>query len=125
MDNVEELLRSRKWAKDCLRVNIARPDQIITRGKAGTVNIVLVKSNLLRKDEHELREAIRFIAPERWDEETQVILNHNVPFKRHKDSNKEHSGIIFLGDFTGGALCFDDGAHAEEQCKWHKIDGHQ
>ena len=34
MDKVEELLRSRKWAKDCLRVNIAQPDQIITRGKA-------------------------------------------------------------------------------------------
>ena len=35
MDKVLELLRSRKWAKDCLRVNIAQPDQTITRGKAG------------------------------------------------------------------------------------------
>ena len=43
----------------------------------------------------------------------------------HKDSNKEHSWIIFLGDFTGGALCFDDGTRVEEQYKWHKIDGHQ
>lgn len=125
MDKVEELLRSRKWAKDCLRVNIAQPDQIITRGKAGKVKIALVKSNLLRRDEHELREAIKFIAPEWWDEETQVILNHNVQCKRHKDSNKEHSWIIFLGDFTGGALCFDDGTRIEEQYKWHKIDGHQ
>ena len=125
MDKVEELLRSRKWAKDCLRVNIAQPEQIITRGKSGKVKIALVKSNLLRKDEHELREAIRYIAPEWWDEETQVILNHNVQCKRHKDSNKEHSWIIFLGDFTGGALCFEDGTRVEEQYKWHKIDGHQ
>ena len=122
MDKVEELLRSRKWSKDCLRDNIAQPEQIVTRGK---VKIALVKSNVLRKDEHELREAIRFIAPEWWDEETQVTLNHNVQCKRHKDSNKEHSWIIFLGDFTGGALCFDDGTRIEEQYKWHKIDGHQ
>ena len=105
MDKVEELLRSRKWAKDCLRVNIAQPDQIITCGKEGKMKIALVKSNLLRKDEHELREAIRFIAPERCDEETQVILNHNVQCERHKGSNKEHPWIIFLGEFAGGALC--------------------
>ena len=43
MDKVEELLRSRKWAKDCLRVNIAQPEQIITRGKSGKVKIALVK----------------------------------------------------------------------------------
>ena len=125
MDKVEELLRKRKWAKDCLRVNIAQPDQIITRGTTGKVKSALVKSNLLRKNEHELREAIRFIAPEWWDDETQVILNHNVQCKRHKDSNKEHSWIIFLGDFTGGALCFEDGTRVEEHYRWHKFDGHQ
>ena len=125
MDKVEELLRKRKWAKDCLRVNIAQPDQIITRGTTGKVKIALVKSNLLRKNEHELREAIRFIAPEWWGDETQVILNHNVQCKRHKDSTKEHSWIISLGDLTGGALCFDDGSRFEEQHQWHKFDGHQ
>ncbi|MFN9907875.1 MAG: hypothetical protein ACK56F_17390, partial [bacterium] len=54
-----------------------------------------------------------------------MILNHNVQCKRHKDSNKEHSWIIFLRDFTGSALCFDDGTRIEEQYKWRKIDGHQ
>ena len=29
-----------------------------------------------------------------------------------------------MGDFTGGALCFDDGVRIEEQYKWHKFDGH-
>ena len=125
MDKVEELLRKRRWAPDCLRVNIAQPDQIITRGTSGKVKIAKVRSNLLRKNEHELREAIRVIAPEWWDDETQVILNHNVQCKRHRDSsNKEHSWIIFLGDFTGGALCFDDGTRIEEQYKWHQINGH-
>ena len=32
MDKVEELLRSRKLAKDCLRAYMAQPNQIITRG---------------------------------------------------------------------------------------------
>ena len=78
MDKVEELLRSRRWAPDCLSVNIAQPDQIITRGASGKVKIAKVRSNLLRKNEEELREAIRIIAPEWWDDETQIILNHNV-----------------------------------------------
>ena len=125
MDKVEELLRKRRWAPDCLRVNIAQPDQIITRGTTGKVKIAKVRSNLLRKNEEELREAIKVIAPEWWDDETQVILNHNVQCKRHRDSsNKEHSWIIFLGDFTGGALCFDDGVRIDEQYRWHKINGH-
>ena len=125
MDKVEELLRSRKWANDCLRVNIAQPDQIVTRGASGKFKVAKVRSNLLRKNEEELREAIKVIAPEWWDDETQVILNHNVQCKRHKDSsNMEHSWIIFMGDFTGGALCCDDGARFEEQYKWHKFDGH-
>ena len=117
MDKVEELLRSRKWAKDCLRVKIAQPEQIITRGKVGKVKIALAKSNPLRRDEHEPREAIRFIAPEWWGEETQVIPNRNVQRKRHKDSDKEHSWIIFLGGFTAGALCFADGTRIEEHYK--------
>ena len=35
MDKVEELFLKRKWAKDCLTVNIAQPEQIIIRGKEG------------------------------------------------------------------------------------------
>ena len=124
MDKVEELLDKRKWAKDCLRVNIAEADQIISRGQDGKFKVALLQSNLLGNKEDELRDAIKYIAPEWWgDEETQVILNKNVQCKRHKDKNKEHSWIIWLGDFNGGALCFDDGTRLDEQYKWHKIDG--
>jgi hypothetical protein len=28
----EEMLNKRKWAKDCLSANIAQPEQIISRG---------------------------------------------------------------------------------------------
>ena len=43
--------------------------------------------------------------------------------KKHKDANKEHSWILWLGDFTGGALNFEDGTKLEEKYKWHKING--
>jgi hypothetical protein len=31
--------------------------------------------------------------------------------------------VLFLGDFTGGALLFEDGTRLEEKYKWHKING--
>ena len=31
--------------------------------------------------------------------------------------------FLWLGNFTGGALLFDDGARIEETYKWHKING--
>ena len=36
---------------------------------------------------------------------------------------KGHSWILWLGDFQGGALVFEDGSRIEEKYKWHKIDG--
>ena len=73
MDEIEKMLESRKWAKDCLRINITEPDKIIQRGK---VNISLLQSEVLRKDrEMALREHIKTIAPEWWGDETQVLSN--------------------------------------------------
>ena len=34
-----------------------------------------------------------------------------------------HPWILWLGDFTGGALIFDDGRKVEEKNVWHKIHG--
>ncbi len=38
--------------------------------------------------------------------------------------NKENSWVMWLGDFTGGALNFDEGAEVEGKREWHKIKGH-
>lgn len=123
MDRVEELLVKRRWCKDCLRLNIAQEGQVITRGRSGNFKVALIQSNVLRKNEHELREAIQAIAPEWWGDETQVLVNKNVQCRRHKDRNKEHSWILWLGDYTGGELHFDNGLTLDEKYKWHKIDG--
>jgi hypothetical protein len=123
MDKVEDLLVKRKWKGTCLRLNIAQKDDIITSGKSGNFKVEKVMSSLLPNKEKELKEAIQYIAPEWWVDETQVILSNNVTCKRHKDSNVGHSWIIFLGDFEGGALCFEDGTKLEKPYIWYKIDG--
>ena len=52
-------------------------------------------------------------------------LNRSVEMKRHVDgANFKGSLILLLGDFTGGALCFDDGRRITETGVWHPFDGH-
>ena len=122
MDELTKLMSKRKWIKHSLRTNVAQPDDIHQSGKVKVANIY---SNLLRTREKDpmLYDAIKEIAPEWWGEETQIILNKDLTCKRHRDGNKEHSWILWLGDFTGGALHFEDGAKIEEKYKWHRING--
>ena len=94
MDRVEELLKKRRWTKHCLRANIAKEEDIIRYGKEGTIKVAKVASNVLnnREKEPELYHAIQAIAPEWWDDETQITLNKDVTCQRHRDhANKEHS----------------------------------
>ena len=70
-----------------------------------------------------LYEAIRAIAPEWWDE-TRITLNKDVVAKRHRDGNKGHSWMIWLGDYEGGGeLHFDDGRVISGKEMRHKFEG--
>ena len=122
MDIVEYFMKRRKWRNLCLRTNIVTPDKIELYKKT---KLAHVESNVCTKSTFDnlLREAIREIAPEWWDDETKIILNRNVVCQKHRDGNKGHSWILWLGDFTGGALLFDDGTRIEDKRIWHKIDG--
>ena len=120
LNEIEEMLNKRRWAKDCLRCNIAEPEQIIYRGK---IKVALIQSQVLHEKEAKLWNAIKDIVPEWWGDETQVLLNKNVTCRKHVDGNKSYSYILWLGDFTGGALLFEDGTRLEEKHVWHKIDG--
>ena len=102
MEEKEEMLESRKWAKDCLRVNITEPDKIIQRGK---VKISLIQSELLPKKEVALREAVQACAPEWWGDDTQVLVNKNVQCKKHIDANDGRlcgRGFAFRGRGEAG-----------------------
>mgnify|MGYP007107653590 CR=1 FL=1 len=121
MEIVEFLMARRNWRNMCLRANIVPKEKIEMWKKT---RLALVESNALGKSERLLREAIQLIAPEWWGDETKFTLNRNVQCEKHRDSgNRDHSYVLFLGDFTGGALLFEDGTRIEEKYKWHKIDG--
>ena len=119
MDEVLRLLEARRWDKYCRRTNIATPDLI----EGDTFKRARLQSNKIRPNEHKLLEAIKAIAPE-WHENTEVILNRDVQCKCHRDgANLDHSWILWLGDFDGGALCFDDGRRIEGTNTWHCFSG--
>jgi len=121
MEIVEFLMARRNWRNMCLRANIVPKEKIEMWKKT---RLALVESNALGKSERLLREAIQLTAPEWWGDETKFALNRNVQCEKHRDSgNREHSYVLFLGNFTGGALLFEDGTRIEEKYKWHKIDG--
>jgi hypothetical protein len=57
-------------------------------------------------------------------DESQITLNKDLVCKRHRDhASKKNSGIMRLGDFTGGALNFDDGVKVEGKREWDLITG--
>ena len=124
MEKLLELMSKRKWVKHCLRLNVAQPEDI---KMSGSIKAAKIYSNVLnkREKEPELYDAIKEVAPEWRGDETQITLNKDLVCKRHRDhGNKEHSYILWLGDFTGGALNFDDGTKVEGKEAWHKINGH-
>ena len=124
MDIVEQLMAIRRWQKKCLRSSIVKPEDVVLykKTKLAFVESESPQPKKYRRD-RELAKAIQEIAREWWGEETRICINRNVQCERHKDSNKGHSYILWLGDFTGGALLFDDGTRVEEKYKWHKING--
>ena len=119
---IEELLSKRKWKETCLRTNIVPKSKVI---EYPNFKIALCESNTPQKNERKLKELIAAIAPEWCEGETKITLNRNVQCARHRDGNDGQSWIIWLGDFKGGALVFDDGTRIEEKYKWHQIDGRQ
>ena len=99
MERLEDLLVERKWTKSRRHANVN-----------------------LREDEQELYDAIKDVAPERWDDDTHVALGKSNACKRQKDrGSSEHTWALWLGYYAGGALNFDDGKRIRGQWGWHKI----
>ena len=111
---LEDCLSKRRWVKDCLRVKIMPESMVQQRN---SYKVALCESNTLRmreKKETHIRDLIESIAPAWWGDDTKIMLNRNVKCERHRDGNDGLSWIIWLGDFIGGALVFDDGRRIEE-----------
>ena len=53
-------------------------------------------------------------------------LNRSIAMGRHRDKyNLAGSLLLLLGDFEGGALCFDDGRRLTDTGVWIPFDGHE
>ena len=65
------------------------------------------------KETH-IKDLIESTAPEWWGDDTKIIVNRNMKCERHRDGNDGLSWILWLGDLTGGALVFDEGARIKE-----------
>ena len=53
----------------------------------------------------------------------QLNINEQYPPHRHNSQKNVPSWIFITGDFTGGALVFDDGTRITEKNKIHAIEG--
>ena len=115
-------MEARRWRNRCLRSNIVKPEDVHIVKKT---KIAFVESDSPQpkkyKIDRELVKAIEAIAPEWWGDETRICINRNVKCEGHKDCNKGHSYVLWLGDFTGGALLFDDGTKIEEKTNGTKL----
>ena len=45
--------------------------------------------------------------------------------KKHIDADDGHSYVLWLGDYVGGELLFEDGTRLEDKYTWHKMGGYR
>ena len=110
LDALLEALQAKRWRK-MLRRNVYAKPCFTELAHAGNENAHILDLAL-------------DAAPHRSF--TYAQLNRSVAMERHVDKyNYEGSLIVLLGDFEGGALCFDDGRRFAEKGVWFPFDGHQ
>lgn len=126
MEALLQALRMHKFKATRLRTNIVPPqDRVRTvygRSVVDTTRRPLLSQTLLEGELYDLILASAPILPEgtQWH----VTVNKNLVCHRHRDTgNYGTSWILFLGDFSGGALVFEDGRRIEESGVWHEFDG--
>ena len=120
------MLNERRWMQS-KRANIVAPEhrERIHKGKWSErrVKIPLFSNSISRGAIVDL--VVSLLPP--WFpvfEHIMVTLNKNVECYPHRDKgNLGESVIMFLGEYTGGELCLEDGRVFSERGVWHKYDG--
>ena len=126
MDQLLAALQTHKFGKTQLRYNIVPPEdretKVYNNGNKMTTIKKAIHSQSLKQGP--LYELIMSLAPTRPPGDWRVTINKNIQCYPHKDrGNVGSSYIAFLGDYSGGELCFEDGTVVAEKNKWHQIDG--
>ena len=132
MDAVEELLKKHKWPKVCRRTSVVSPEERVTLKERNgerrmTKNVCQSEGfSRLNKTRAHLSKPIEEILPD-WfvpGEFFTITINKDVTCYPHKDKgNVGDSAILFLGDFSGGALHTEDGAVFSDKKVWHRFNG--
>ena len=133
MDNVEELLKKHKWPKVCRRISVVSPEERVTikdpsgNNRRMTKNICQSEGfSRLNKGRAHLRMKIEEILPH-WfvpGDNFTITINKDVTCYPHKDQgNVGDSAILFLGDFSGGALHTAHKVSFSEKRVWHRFNG--
>ena len=114
---MEDLFKSHKFVRNHIRINVATDDEIIRYNNKPYLKKGIF-SNSLRNGE--LFDLVKTIFPN----VNEIVINKDVQTKPHRDkTNITESHIIFFGDFTGGALVFQDGTRFSEKETWFDFDG--
>ena len=126
MDQLLSALRTHKWQKTQLRYNVVPPDDRETKTYKSGHKMTTIKKGICSQSlkSGPLYDLILSLAPDRPPGDWRVTINKNIQCYPHKDKgNVGTSFIAFLGDYTGGELCFENGNVVSETNTWHEIDG--
>ena len=126
MDQLLSALRTHKWGKTQLRYNIVPPEARETKVYGSGNKMTTIRKGIPSQSlkSGPLYDLILSLAPVRPSGDWRVTINKNIQCYPHKDKgNVGMSYILFVGDFTGGDLCFEDGKVVSEKNTWHEIDG--
>ncbi|NDC39534.1 MAG: hypothetical protein EBZ48_16095 [Proteobacteria bacterium] len=125
------ILQKHRWPKVCRRLNIVAPEYRHKGGKSQKEKYTLCETksqafSKYNKRMHGLYEMIRQLLPPDFPqlEHLTFTINKNVCCYPHVDShNLNEILVMFLGDFTGGALCLENGQRFTEKYVWHRYRG--
>ena len=114
LSELEALVLEHKWWPNKRRINIG--GEVRHYGEKRKCYLVKgVFSNPVK--EGRILELVQSMLPDA--NITELCLNKNVECTPHKDkANTGASYVLFLGEFTGGALVFENGERFEERGVW-------
>ena len=119
-------LQAHKWGKTQLRYNIVAPQDRVTKVYKSGHKMTTIKKGIHSQSlkQGPLFDLILSLAPDRPDGDWRIAMNKNIQCYPHRDrGNVGTSYILFLGDYAGGDLCFEDGTLVSDRNRWHEIDG--
>ena len=115
LSELEALVLEHKWWPNKRRLNITDGEVKHYGEKRKRYLVKGVLSNSVKSGR--MLELVQEMLPDAGI--TELTLNKNLECKPHRDkANTGASYVLFLGEFTGGALVLEDGTRFEQRGVW-------